>query len=526
MTAANAGIQAFREAYMSADTLNEVQFGSFDARQLRYQIFWSFYENSAYRDIHLWAKKFRADYGLYRYVRNIYNPAYRLGEFWRSHLQAGALDPAAGDGVSVPSALPIITDNQSLRDPIAQIWRWSNWQSRKETLSLWGSVLGDVFLRVIDDPAKQKVYLQITHPGTLKDITTDIFGNLKGYVIEEYWPDPNNSRQTVVYNEVAKRDGDYVVYETYLNGAPLKTHYDDNGKETYTWFEPYGFIPMVHIQHNDVGLGWGWSELHPELPKIREVDDLTSKLDDQIRKTVDAPWLLSGVKKDDIDKSTKPESGTTATPEAGRQRIPTIYGPAGSDAKPLVANLDIAATTGHIAGILKEIERDYPELTVDVNNATGDMSGRALRIHRQPVEDKVLMRRPNYDDAIIRALQMAISIGGMRGYFQGFDLTSYAAGNLDFSISERPVFKNDPQDDLDAEMALWTAAKAAKDAGIPLTIFLKRQGWSDEKIAEVTDAPEYKARLASLDAANRLADQLANPIPGNRPNPTNPDNQA
>jgi hypothetical protein len=69
-----------------------------------------------------------------------------------------------------------------------------------------------------------------------------------------------------------------------LEGGALD--WDGEGAE---WDYPYGFTPMVVFQHNNVGLDFGWSELFPGLSKFREVDDLASKLSDQIRKMVDAP---------------------------------------------------------------------------------------------------------------------------------------------------------------------------------------------------------------------------------------------
>lgn len=509
-----AGVTAFREAYMSADTLDKDKFSLFEARRLRYQIFWAFYENSAYRDIHGWSKLFRADYGLYRFVRNIYNPSYRLGEFWRTHLLAGALDAEAGDGSEVPSSLPILTDNQQLRPAISQLWRWSNWETKKDTLSLLGTTLGDVFLRVIDNPAKEKVYLVITHPGSIRDLTTDEWGNIKGYVLEEERADPNNPTLLKTYREIVSRDGDNVVYETYLDNRPFVSNYDNNGSGTYKWEMPYGFVPMVHIQHNDVGLDWGWSELHTALPKIREVDDLTSKLDDQIRKTISAPWLFSGVTKSETEIKTSSQAGTDTSPEIGREKVPIFYAKdANSKAQALVANVNVADVSAHINDLLKDIERDYPELTLDANNSKGDLSGRALRLHRQPVEDKVAMRRPNYLNAIARVQMMAVAIGGWRGYesFTGFDLDSYEAGKLDHSIGYTDVFKKDPMDNIETEGAFWDAAVKAKAFGIPVPLYLKRNGWSEKEIKELTESPEYAARMEASKALANINNRIGNP---------------
>jgi len=110
----------------------------------------------------------------------------------------------------------------------------------------------------------------------------------------------------------------------------------------------------------------------------------------------------------------------------------------------------------------------------------------------------------------VRAQMMAIGIGGYRGYkgFTGFDLESYGKGDLDHSIGERPVFAKDPMDDIETETGLWTAAGLAIKAGLPLEVFLQRQGWSEEDIAALKKSPEYEARLAALKMNTLMAQGL------------------
>ncbi len=483
-----AGAKAFREAFMRADAQDAGTFGDWDARQVRYALLWAMFENTAYRNVHTWSTKLKADYGLYKHIRNIYNPANRLGVFWQTHLMGGTLDLNAGNGKESPSALPIVTDSDPLRAAIGQVWRWSNWATRKDILSLWGSTLGDVGLRVVDDPDRQKVSLDIVHPGSLADVMLDSAGNVKGYTIEEMRDDPLGKKDSVRYTEIAKRDGDDVVYTTQRDGADYAWSGD-----AAQWSEPYGFVPLVLIKHFDVGLPWGWAEIYPTFSKAREIDDQASKLDDYVRKVVDAPMLFAGVERPKTTPRTANTEASSERPEPGREEIPALYGPPGADAKPLVAPLDIESVGANIDRLLAEIERDLPELQHDIWSAGGDASGRALRISRQRVESKVSLRRPNYDDGQRRGLQMAISIGGMRGYdgFTGFNLDSFKAGNLEFSIGDRPVFQSDPMDTIDQAQALWTAARTASQAGMPLELFLRKQGWSEADVKEVIESDFY-----------------------------------
>lgn len=489
------GYRAFSEAYVSSDQINLANFTDFDARKLRYSILWSMYENTAYDKIHTWAASYKTQKGLYKYIRNIYNPSYRLGEFWKTKLLGGQLDPMAGDGTSVPSALPIITTNDLLRPAIAQIWEWSNWQIKKDVFGLWTPVLGDGVLKIVDAPDKEKVYIKPVHPGTLSDVDLDEFGNVKGYTLEyKRWdPRPNKSGM-VMYREVAERDGVNVLYSTYLENN-LYAWDEERGAE---WDEAYGFIPMVVLQHNDVGLEFGWSELYPGLSKFREVDDQASKLNDQIRKLVEGAWLIAGASKPKSTPSATGADAETDKPQPGREEMKAIYATdPNAKAHSLVSDINIAEVSGNIKDMIAELERDFPELKVDMANASGDISGRALRINRSPAATKVLQRRPNYDNALVRAQEMAVAIAGYRGYenFSTFDLESYAAGALKHSIGARPVFESDPMDKLEENTQLWTGAKLAKEAGVPLVVYLEEQGWDEEKIARLTSSPEYAMRM-------------------------------
>ncbi|NTU63917.1 MAG: hypothetical protein HGB05_11090 [Chloroflexi bacterium] len=115
----------------------------------------------------------------------------------------------------------------------------------------------------------------------------------------------------------------------------------------------------------------------------------------------------------------------------------------------------------------------------------------------------MLQRRAGYDDALVRAQMMAVSIGGMRNYeaFAGFGLESYERGELDHQIGERPVFAVDTLDQLEEEKLLWDTAVQATKAGLPLGSFLRRNGWSDEQIAEYEESPERASRVAGMEAA-------------------------
>lgn len=484
-----AAFRAFREEMVSSPSQLADEFSKFDSRRLRYEILWSMYENTVYRNIQDWAIAYKTNFALYKYIRSIYNPSYRLGEFWKAHLWGGGLDTEDFN----TGALPIETTNMALLPAIADIWVWSNWHINKDICTLQGSVMGDAIIKVVDAVEDEKVYLELIHPGTIADLKKDRFGNIKGYTIEESRLHPVSGRP-VTYKETAERGpGQEVIYKTFLNNAPFP--WNDIAPE---WMEPYGFIPMVHVQHNNVGQGWGWSEFHPARSKMHETDDLASMLSDQIRKSINPKWLFTGTKASSAAARTS-TIPTTTRPEPGREEQDALYAAdPQAQAIPLVAPLNIEGTILHITEILKELERDYPELKFDALRAAGEISGTALRVARQPTETKVAQRRANYDNALVRVQQMAVAIGGFRGYFSGLNLDSFDRGALDHSIDDRSVFSVDPVDRMEEDKVFWEAAGLATRAGATLDSYLIDSGWEDKRIKVFLGTPEYKAKLAAM----------------------------
>lgn len=484
-------LTAFRSAYMATDAQNAA-YSKYEARAIRYEMLFAYYDATPYSDAHTWATKLRSEYGLYHFVRPVLNPAKRLGDFWVAHIWGGDLDRKAGDGLTTPSAIPLVNlKTESIRPMIAQVWQWSNWRFRKDVATLWGAVLGDVFLRVSDDPGKKRVTLEVVHPSQVVDVDVDAYGNIKGYRIEYTRPDDVDGRQNVTYAEQASRTGTEVLYETFKNDRP----YDWSGNGT-AWSVAYGFVPMVHIKHIDIGQDFGVSELQNGLAKFREVDDLSSKLTDQVRKSVDAGWLFSGVSEpDDEEPSTEPD-------ETRSQEL-VLYAPQGASATPLVASVDVGAVTAYIESLMQGIEKDFPELRADLTNFTGEISGVALRTSRRFAEQKVYQRRAAYDDGLVRVQMMALSIGKMQGYteFAALPDNAFESGALYHEVGPRAAFILDPQEKIDLDLALFDAADKAVSLGIDLPTYLLRSGWKKEDIKAIQESPAYVAKMKAIEMA-------------------------
>ena len=505
------GLKAFREAYVSHDLINALDFENFEARKVRYDILGSFYDNSTYRDlIHSWGKQYRSTYQLYKAIRNIYNPTNRCVEFWKWMIWGGILDPEAKEA----GAIPIKTDKQAIRPAIAKLWKDSNWAANKDVATMFGTEFGDVGIKIVDDPGKGQVRLEVVHPKTIKDLTLDTSGYVKGYVLQDVreW----QGKLVTFQEECWHNEGeDEVHFATYKDNQLFAW----NGVLA-EWVEFYGFVPFVAIQHIRTGMNYGWAEIHPFRVKVQELDDLASKMHDYIRKVVDPVWLFNFKQpKGGIDLRSAQAPASVSNPQPIREELPAIYvGDTNAKGQALVTSeIDIQKAVTEVQNVIAELERDLPELQMDIWTAGQYTTGKALRNARQRVERKVIQRRPEYDAALVRAHQMALSVGGSGGYkgYEGFSLNSYADGDLDHVIpSERRIFDTDQTEELDKKKIFWDVIVAADRQGLPLEQILLDLGKSQDWVTK------FLADKKKQDEENKKNQPV---VPGGNANTTNPD---
>ena len=516
MQAAGAALSAFRKEYFATTLQGAARdvYDSGQARAVRYALYDAYCGSNPY-DVALFpgADAFKGSHGLYRHTRPVYNPGYRLVEFWGAAVYGGPLDDAAGDGSKVNSAIPITGASVSVRGGLAALWAASKMARKKTLYARMGARLGDAPI-LIDDAGNGQLALRFLHPGRIADATFAPDGQVASYVLEERRPDPlappvplasvRQPRRTAVYTEVARLDGQDVVYETYRDGRLFNWRGEGSDGRSLppTWSVPYGFVPLVLAQHMDAGRDFGVGELAAALAKGMEGDDLGSKINDQIRTVTLPQWLLSGFTEQEFkelvarNNLAAKKSNDPADPNAGRASVRFITA-SNKDAKvsPLVANLNLGEATAHVATILDSQLQDYPELRYDRLRGDSAVSAAALREARKPVEMKVQERRSGYDEALVRAQKMALAIGGWRhaqgspGHdaFAGFDLADYFDGKrLAHAIDHRPAIAVDLLDRIAEDTAEATAVKAWVDAGIPLALALARAGWGQADIDKAT----------------------------------------
>lgn len=498
------GINAAR-AYLNPSTDS----AKFAARTQQYDVLWAYYQNSVFERVagsDVWSK-YRSDYVLYPFIRSIYNPVGRLVDFYAGAVYPGVLSPdgsALPDGV--PLAIPLSKDTpDDLREAIAQLWAWSNWQAGSRGMVTYGGALGSVLVEVMDEVDRGKVTFAVRWPGFVPDLILDSSGNVKFYAIEFQAVDERGEVYTF-RKEVSQETIKY-----FRNGTPW-----DRYGEGEVMPNPYGFVPAVWIKHMDLGGDHGAPAIRSSLGKVDALNDLASRIHHQIARVIESPQLLWT--NSPISNALTPDAQASLSEQ--EKQITLLKGMQGGSTSTLAGNLDLAAALPYLKELMSEISADHPELgTFEALRGMSSLTGPAVSRMLGDVQTLVSCAAGNYDNGSIKLFQMGTAISGWRASsgawgtlsraqqkFKPFSLDSYQRGLLDLSIDPRPIVPMITTEKYDAEMKRATALSTYTGAGLSVEEGMAQLGWDEQVIAKV------KVRRAA-DEAKMAAQMAAAPQP-------------
>lgn len=421
-------------------------------RLQRYALNEFYYSNLQYDNVNKVAQMLKRCGALYVNTRSVYNPVYRLVNVYADKVYSGTVDYANLSS----GAFPVVASPEIVT-ALKRLLRWSNWNSAKQLYVRTGEKYGDVFLRVVDNVASRRVALEVVEPQKVRYVRKDTAGNIKEIWFEYYQntATPSVTGTTASINrkvtEVITQD----LITIYHDDAPVDR-----------WPNVWGFVPVTHALAVAEGRVFGSTRYNSSRVKIDEINSQASLLNDQTRKAI-IPYIATiGVK---LDAGSLTRSADTM------DEIINLPLPAGTDIKMLAPSIDIASALRNIEAQLAELREDNPELFLyQLTNMSVSPSGTALRQFMDLAVNKILGAQGVYDDALNRACQMALTIGGVQGYadFEGFTMQSFAQGQLDFDMLPRDVLYEDvdQQFKINALMqsgapqqAIWTELKIAPE---------------------------------------------------------------
>lgn len=417
-TGIEAGVQTWRGDNVYPLFGNDRAWDTWESRLERYQQYEYYYISKQYSDINRLSLLLKEQGRLYVNVRSIYNPVYRM-----VNLYADKVYPAMIDFNDLTKgAIPVVGSPQ-IRDSLKRLFRWSNWNAEKQLYVRTGEKLGDTFIRIVDDIDSKRVLLEVLLPQKVQYLKKDSAGNIKEIWITYYL---NEDRPTALGTPDLKR------VRIREEITPDHVIIYENDKKVDEWENPFGFVPVVHVKPIDEGFVFGDTRWDISRSLINEINSQAALLNDQVRKAI-IPYIATIGGK--IDGSALTRSNKTM------DELINIAVGLGGDVKMIAPQIDIASALKNIESQLNELRENNPELFMyQLADMSLPPSGVALRQFFDLGVNKITGAQGIYDDALIRACQMALTIGGVQGY-QDFPYTiqSFEAGDLDFTFKTRDV---------------------------------------------------------------------------------------
>lgn len=442
-------------------------------------------------------------------LKPLANPTNQIVEFYAEHLLA-----------DLDIEKHIETENQAIVEPLTQVWRWSNFDAKKILLGRITPQLGDGFIRVEMPDAKDQVRMELIDPEHVVDFDVDQRGYITWIRIEVRYArgddrDINGQLREFHHVEVWDKWSErYRRWEIDANRpALLESDLSKLGTplEDRT-FESMGitFVPIVHVPFRDVGETRGQAAVWPSIDKIVELDTIVTALHQNYFAYDRPTWAIESMGMDQQGRFTPPPpvsagqspSGSTSNDVVylGRDRLWRL--PAGWSLKSTVPEINFDAGLAQIRDYWTTLERRQPELLYSriSDLASGDVSGRAIRFMLSGAITRAMMARFNLEQGLVRAHQMALTMGAKAGLFKNLG-GKFEDGGFDHSFKAREIIPISDFEKAETDQAQGQAAQAWQTAGLPLSEILKRNGYTDEQIVEILNT-----RSSQFEADNAVTD--------------------
>jgi hypothetical protein len=418
------------------------------------------------------------------------NPANRAVEFHVSHLWPGSLT----DG------LPIVAKTQKVYDAIHQVWKWSNFENQKQLGARQFSQLGNMFIKVAtksENKKVAKVVQSFLKPQHVTKFELDKYGFLVYVRIDvPSTRKVNGKTESYTHTEIwDKEEQSYKAYQhKYGQGASVENLGTPTDAKKFSDFG-IDFIPIVHAKFRDTGDDRGDGVFVHALDKIDEANRMATRLHNILFRYNKPLEVVTAGGNDASGKPLPPPTivdgnGDVVQPgdEYSRSDDDLWTLPGSADVKQLVPQLAYADALSILNAQMQELEDDLPEMAYYRIRDKGELSGRAVRLMLSGAIDRALEARGNGEAAIIRANEIALTLGS-KNKLEGFqDLGTYESGAFEHSIAKREIMPL-------SETERGEAIQADVNSGIPLPYSMRQHGYTDAQIADLEKSPEYQMKM-------------------------------
>lgn len=459
------------------------------SRRVLYRIWWGYYTNNIYES--------EVDGGLRRVVNDylsdarvgniagLFNPIQRVVDTYQL-----VFDGNFGNQIKIDEKLedgktPV---NKAVPEALSKVWRWSNINKEKELLCRYTPTFGTCGIRIVAKndplPEKRRIYLKVEHPSRILDLEVDNHNNItqilleyeieEGDIAERFMANP-----TGILDDFRAERRTYLIRE-YMSKDKFWATRDDKPYDMINKVEngPYssyenisGIVPYVLVPQNYVGSPFGLPSFYGHERKVDHLNALVAHINQQIRHHVTATWFLEagGPPPDRI--------------EIGDMTVVYVQKELGQTSSasmtPIVANLNLADAITQVKTLQEELQNSMPELKATDGQFLSHQSGGTVAQLRLPAEQRIMSARSNYEDALVRAQKIALSLGILYEV-PDFDLgtgtgsreaadEAYVSGAEDHKFNDRPALPLTVDDELQIAKTEQALA-AAEDPGKPAVV--------------------------------------------------------
>lgn len=330
-----------------------------------------------------------------------------------------------------------------------RIYRWSNLTIEKQPLCRYAATDGLCGLRIVarddPDPARRRVYIKPEHPRAIRDVAVDDRGNVTAIELEyDLTRGIGEAAETITVREVMTKAeiATYRVNNGILQPLDLAAwQAGENSGPNAAYPNALGVVPYVLLRHEYDGGIWGRNAFYRARVPIDRLNALLTHIAIQIHDHVRVTWMVaaSGEAPVEFDFSGRKVLYVDTTRSGGTP--PAI--------EALVAKLDLTGARQEAELQLSIIEDMLPELKATQGRYLSGQSGETIAQLRAPARDRLRLARSNYEDALIRASQIALSwgvlldlwdLGAGSGTREAAD-RSYQSGAEDFTFNDRPILE-------------------------------------------------------------------------------------
>lgn len=388
------------------------------------------------------------------------------------------------------SAIKITASTPNIVDPIRRVWTWSNFAAQKNLAVRHLSLYGNLFWKVVADD--EKVYFEVIEPKNVTDFKEDT----RGYVTEIRLDIPIVVEgRNKMYTEFWSKTENY--FAVWVHEFGEDTPLDQLGDpQEFSWLEELGidFVPIVHVKARDTGDKYGKGCVEHVLGKIDEANREATRLSEMLFRFGKATMVVSA---NASDKNGRPmPAPRLEDADVVQGDILRLPGMAGVES--LVPNINYDSALHILNAMMEELENDLPELRYYSMRDT-QLSGKAVRSILAAAIDRATEYRGNIIQGLVRANQIALTLGSFWGLFPG--IGTYERGDYDHDIETPEMFGTS----LDEKA---TILKELTSAGMPLASAMLFVGYSQEEVDETMTAKQTEDRMKE-DARNQ---SLANTL--------------